>query len=226
MARHFQGRIDYMSEENGNVGREYFSVTVESDGTRTLRCVCEMDLVSLIRDVTYTVDKDFRARDCFVRVTNDHKFVGTGWFLFHDDHVEGEAFTAAEGRVSQRLETDGRVRLFGTHPIAVDIWKCIHVKAANPGQVQLLDNCVNSSAVLNGASGPLLGRKSYEMVYRGKEKVTVPAGTFDCEYFDWRTGTGRTLQLYTTPGDWLPIKTVVPEGKRWYELAAFSEVRK
>ena len=64
------------------------------------------------------------------------------------------------------------------------------------------------------------------MVYRGKEKVTVPAGTFDCEYFDWRTGTGRTLQLYTTPGDWLPIKTVVPEGKRWYELAAFSEVRK
>ena len=51
-------------------------------------------------------------------------------------------------------------------------------------------------------------------------------GNVGREYFDRRTGTGKTLQLFTTPGDWLPIKTVVPEHKRWYELAEFREFRK
>ena len=224
MARMYQGKIGYFSEEKGEIGREFFTVTIEEDGTRTLRCVCEMDLVSLIRDVTYTVDKDFRAIDCFVRVTDNHKFVGSGWFRFTDTMAEGEAYTAAEGRVSQKIETNGRVRLFGTHPIAVDIWKCAHAKATNPGIVQVVDSCMNCSSVLNGASGPLLARKHYDMVYQGPAKVTVPAGTFDCQHFDWRTGTGRTLNLYTTPGDFLPVRTVVPEGKRYYDLLEFREI--
>jgi hypothetical protein len=83
---------------------------------------------------------------------------------------------------------------------------------------------MNCSAVLNGASGPLLARKRYDMVYVGPEAVTVPAGTFACEHFDWRTGTGKTLRLYTTPGDWLPVRTVVPEGRRHYDLLEFREV--
>ena len=224
MARKFRGTVSYMSDEGGEFGREYFSVSVEKDGTRTLRCVCEMDNVGLIRDVTHTVDKNFVPIDCYVRVSNDHKFVGSGWFRFTDTYVEGEAFTVAEGRVSQRLGLTKPARLFGTHPICIDIWKCAHVAAANPGEVQVLDGCVNSSSVPNGASGPLLAGKSYDMVYRGPQSVTVPAGTFECQSFDWRTGTGRTLQLYTSSGDYLPIKTVVPEGKRYYELVEFEDL--
>lgn len=226
MARFFRGKVSYMSETTGEFGREFFTVSVEDDGTRTLRCVCEMDNVSLIRDVTYTVDKNFMPTDCYVRVSNEHKLVGSGWFRFTDNAAEGEAFTVAEGRVSQRLATPGRIKLFGTHPICIDIWKCVHAQATKPGEVQVVDNCMNSSAVTNGASGPLLGRKSYDMVYCGPEKITVPAGTFDCQHFDWRTGTGRTLQLYTATADYLPVKTVVPEGKRYYELVELEEFRR
>jgi hypothetical protein len=225
MARMYQGKIGYFSEEKGDIGREYFTVTVENDGTRTIRCVCEMDLVGLIRDVTYTIDVNYRAMDCFVRVTNERKFVGSGWFRFTDSFAEGEVFTAADGRVSQKLETQGRVPLFGTHPIAIDILKCAHVKAANPGVPQPIEGCMNSSAVLNGASGPLLAPKRYDLTYRGLEKITVPAGTFACEHFDWPTGNGRTLNLFTTRGDWLPVRTVVPEGKRYYNLVEFREIR-
>jgi hypothetical protein len=196
----YEGKITYHSEEAGETGREYFNVSVENDGTRTLRSVCEMDQVNLIRDVTYTVDKDFRA--------------------------EGEAFSVAEGRVTQRLECNGRVRLFGTHPIVIDIWKCVHVKAENPGRLQVLDGCMNCPPVTNGASAPLLAYKRYDMYYQGRAKVTVPAGTFDCEHFDWKTGNGRTLQLYTAPGDWLPVRVVVPEGKRFYQLAELRETRR
>ncbi|MDX2221742.1 MAG: hypothetical protein SFV21_03270 [Rhodospirillaceae bacterium] len=226
MARFYRGTINYISEAGGEFGREYFSVSVERDGTRTLRCVCEMDNVALVRDVTYTVDANFLPIDCYVRVSNDHKFVGSGWFRFTDTGVDGEVETVAEGRVTQHLPTPGRARLFGTHPICIDIWKCAHVQAARPGEVQLLDNCVNSSSVPNGASGPLLARKSYDMVYQGREQVTVKSGTFDCQYFHWRTGTGRTLQLYTATADYLPVKTVVPEGKRYYELVEFEELNR
>ena len=225
MARRYEGKVGYFGEGGVETGREFFTVTVHPDGTRTLRSLCEMDQVSLTRDVTYTVDKDFRSIDCFVRVINENKFVGSGWFQFNDTHAVGESFTAADGRISQKLPSNGRVRLFGTHPIVIDIWKCAHVKAADPGKLQVLDNCMNCSPVTNGASGPMLYYKQYNMYYQGKQKVTVPAGTFDCEFFHWDTGTGRTLHLYSNPGDWLPVRVVVPEGKRYYELLELREIR-
>jgi hypothetical protein len=225
MSRAYRGKIDYVNDETGAFGREYFSVTVFDDGTRTLRCLCEMDHVNLVRDVTYTVNADFKPIDCFVRVVNQGKFVGSGWFRFTDSMAEAEVHTAADGRTRQRHDTPGRVNLFGSHPIAVDIWKCAHTKTDRPGQVQRVDNCMSSSPVENDASGPLLFPKFYDMIYHGPEKVTVASGTYDCERFAWATGTGRTLDLYTVPGDYLPVRTLVPERKRRYELVEFEKLR-
>jgi hypothetical protein len=225
MARLYRGKIAYIHEETGEFGREFFSVTVHDDGTRTMRCVCEMDHVKLTRDVTYTVRADFKPLDCFVRVVNQDTFVGSGWFRFAENFAEAEVLTAADGRLRQRHETPARVNLFGSHPICIDIWKCTQVKAERPGDVQRLDNCLSSSPVENGASGPLLFPKFYDMTYRGREKVTVPSGSHDCEHFAWLTGTGRTLELYTVPGDWLPVRTVVPERKRRYDLVEFERIR-
>ena len=220
--RLYRGKLSYAHKEEGEFGREWFSVTVQPNGIRTMRCLCEMDHVALTRDVTYTVDKDFLPIDCFVRVTNENKFVGSGWFQFHDSWASAEVHTAAEGRISQRFETQGRAKLFGTHPISIDIWKCVHVRTALIGETQIVTNCFSSSLVANGASGPLLIPKTYAMTYRGKDKIDVPAGSFDCEHFDWDTGTGRTLNLFTQPGDWLPVRTEVPEFGRFYELVEFE----
>lgn len=225
MTRSFRGKINYVSDDTGEFGREYFSVTVFPDGTRTLRSQCEMDHVNLTRDVTYTVGADFKPIDCFVRVINQDKFVGTGWFRFTDTYAEAEVHTAAEGRTRQRHDTPGRVKLYGSHPIAVDIWKCAHTKMADSGKVQRVDNCMSSSPVENGASGPLLFPKYYEMIYHGPERVSVKSGSYDCQHFSWLTGTGRTLELYTVPGDYLPVRTIVPERKRRYELVEFETIR-
>lgn len=225
MSRSFRGKLSYSSDETGEFGREFFSVTVYDDGTRTLRCQCEMDHVKLIRDVTCTVGPDFKPIDCFVRVVNQDKFVGSGWFRFTETYAEAEVYTAADGRTRQRHDTPGRVKLFGSHPIAIDIWKCAHTKMENPGALQRVDNCMSSSPVENGASGPLLFPKFYDMTYRGPEEVKVASGTYQCQHFAWSTGTGRTLELYTTPGDFLPVRTVVPERKRRYELVEFETLR-
>jgi hypothetical protein len=225
MSRLYRGKIVYAHEDEGEFGREWFTVTVEDDGSRTLRCLCQMDPVRLTRDVTCSVDASFRPRDCFVRVVNEAEFVGSGWFRFSDDHVEGEIVTAKEGRISQKFATPGRANLFGTHPICIDIWKCVHVEADKPGETQKLENCFSSSLAVNGASGPMLTPKTYDLTFRGRDKVSVGAGTFDCVHFDWDTGTGRTLNLYAQPGDWLPIKTVVPERRRYYELVEYEVLR-
>jgi len=224
MERAYRGVVSYGHETDGTTGRESFHVTVHADGSRTLRCVCEMDNIPLIRDVTYSVNDRFEALDCFVRLSAYGAFIGSGWFRFTDTMAEGELVSAKEGRVSQRIETPGRVKLFGTHPLCVDIWKCAHTPAERPGEVQPLTNCFSSSLAPSGASGPMMVDKTYDMTFRGTETVTTPAGTFDCLHYSWDTYTGRTLQMHTVPGDWLPVRVRVPEVGRVYELIEFEEL--
>lgn len=223
MARKYRGVIRYGHEQDGRSGQEIFHATVHDDGSRTLRCLCEMDQVPLVRDVTYTVNAQFEAMDCFVRVVDRGAFVGSGWFRFTDEFAEGEVFSAKEGRLSQHIQTPGRVKLFGSHPICIDIWKCAHTPPENPGVVQPLTNCFSSSLAPNGASGPLMTGKSYDMTFIGAEQVQTEAGQFDCLTYSWDTYTGRTLVMSTAPGDWLPVRVRVPEAGRVYELVEFAQ---
>jgi hypothetical protein len=199
-----------------------FSVTVHADGSRTLRCQCWMDQVPLVRDVTYTVNERFEAMDAFVRVFAKGAFVGSGFFRFTDSLAEGEVITAQEGRVSQRIETPGRVKLFGTHPISVDIWKCTHTAPERVGVKQPLTNCFSCSLAPAGASGPMLTAKSYDVEFEGRERKDVPAGSFDCLRYNWDTYTGRTLVMHAAGEDWLPVSVRVPEVGRYYELVELT----
>jgi hypothetical protein len=218
MTRNYRGEIRYGHEVDGETGRERFEVTVHDDGSRTLRCICWMDKVPLVRDVVYTVNDKFEAVDCFVRVVSEGAFVGSGWFRFGEDFAEGEVSTAREGRISQRVSTPGRVKLFGSHPISIDIWKCVHTAAERPSEIQPLTNCFSSSLAPNGASGPLLVDKRYDVIFEGHEAVAVPFGQLDCRRYNWNTYTGRTLVMRTAGRDWLPVSVRVPETGRVYEL--------
>ena len=74
---------------------------------------CEIDdRPAVMRDITYSLDEKIRLpTDCFVRISVDDQFMGSGWFNFIDDHAECETTTAQEGRVSQKMKTDGRLKL-------------------------------------------------------------------------------------------------------------------
>jgi len=67
--RSYRGRVDYIHDDIGERGREWFSVTVQPDGMRTLRSQCEMDDTRILRDVIYTVDGQWRPIDSYVRIT-------------------------------------------------------------------------------------------------------------------------------------------------------------
>lgn len=197
--RTFRGRIDYIHRKDGEIGREWFSVTVQPDGHRTLRAHCEMDDVELLREVVQTHDPGWLPVDAFVRLTQYGSFVGSSWFNFVDDGIRCEGVTADAGRFSQWLPTDGRVRLFASHPVAADGMQCAAYDHDSPERIQTIRPWANSSPRPDGASGPMaaIGKKVIE--YMGVEEVTVPAGTFEARHYS----------LHPSRPDWTPLETWV-----------------
>lgn len=221
-----QGLISYRlgtpETQGAWFGREHFSVSLFENGMRTLRAVCEFEDVGLVRDVTYTLDAAFRPLECYVRVAFQTKPVGSGWFRFTETSAEGEAFTAGEGRVRQRFELSEPVRAFGTHPICSDMLRLAHLRTEVPGAEQVLTNCMNSSGLSYGESGPLLSPRSYRYVHRGPQSITTEAGRFDAQAFEWKVREGKTLLLWTLKPDHLPVRLYFPEGGKIYDLVSLT----
>ncbi len=204
--RTIRGRIDYIRDHAGTSGREWFTVTVQPNGDRTLRSQCEMDDVDLLRDVVQTVDGEWRPVDSFVRLTQRGAFMGAGWFHFTDQAVECEAYTVAEGRASQVIETGERVRIFASHPLMTDGWQCAAFDHGSSEATQKIAPWANSSPRPDGGSGPLAAVGHKIIDYVGEETVSVPAGTFDCRHY----------RLHTSNPDAPPLETWVTGDDRQF----------
>ncbi|MEQ8248543.1 MAG: hypothetical protein RID42_12770 [Alphaproteobacteria bacterium] len=180
--RTYRGRIDYIHDDIGERGREWFTVTVQPDGSRTLRSHCEMDDTRILRDVVYTVDKEWRPIDSYVRLTVAEEFMGAAWFRFGPTNVECEGYTAKEGRISQKVPVMEWPRSFGAHPVVCDIW---HLGAWDwsSGEAEQGWASIMSSPLPNGASGPMIGRGKFRAQLVGDEEMTVPAGKFQVKHF-------------------------------------------
>lgn len=158
--RAYRGRMVYLTGGK-ETGREFFSVTVQPDGTRSLRAQCEMDDDRLLRDVVLTVDADWRPVDAFIRLSLEEATVGSTWFRFGDGYAEAQGWTATQGRFQQRISTDGRAAFFGTHALHCDAWVAGRLRLhRGPEPFRFCD--FTCSTLANGGSGP--------------ELIEVPAG--------------------------------------------------
>lgn len=181
--RVYRGRVDYVRDGKGVSGREWFSISVSATGDRTLRAQCEMDDIGLLRDVVQTVSKDWLPRDAYVRLAQHGKFLGVGWFKCDATSIACEAFTLAEGRISQRTETGRPVRILASHPLTTDGWQCAAFDHAQPARTQTIEPWANTSPRPDGGSGPMIGMGQKVIEYVGEERITVPAGTFDTRHY-------------------------------------------
>ena len=228
--RHYSGKIVYIGDEVGERGREWFDVTVEPDGTRTLRAKCEIDgstvhNTRLLRDVTLTLDANWLPQDAFVRISANDRFMGSSWFRFGEGFVECEGFTAGEGRFSQRVEVESWPRSFGAHPVVCDIWHLAGWDWSSPEKSQRWKT-IMSSPLSSGASGPMIGKSGIHAEYLGKEKVTVKAGTFDTHHFVYpltRTPGYTPEHIWYAGDDLLFVKLRWDHLKTTYELAEYRE---
>jgi hypothetical protein len=223
--RSYRGTVLYLTDGVGEMGREFFHVTIQPDGTRTLRAVCEMDDDRLLRDVVITLGPDWRPRDAFVRLTVNEAFVGSSWFRFADAVAECEGVTTAEGRISQRFDMPEPAKSFGTHPVHSDAWGLSDFKRRIPGEVEESDGTVFASSFLpNGGSGPLLlpARGRAKRRYIGVEPITVPAGTFSAHRFQFLVDNLAPIEIWATAEDCIPLRLRWDHLRQTYDLVELS----
>jgi len=223
--RSYSGKVLYLTDGKGEMGREMFYVTIQPDGTRTMRAVCEMDDDRLLRDAVMTVDKDWRPVDAFVRLTIEEKFYGSSWFRFTDDTAECQGYTMKEGRINQVFETNGRTESFGTHPVHGDAWGLAEFKTRTPGEIaQRTGPGFSSSHQPNGGSGPyLMPSANYiKRKYIGLEDITVPAGKFKAAHFQMVFEQYPPIDIWATPEDCIPVRLRWDLLKQTYDLVELS----
>ena len=185
-----RGTLRYTSKKtdrmNAERGREFFTLTKQSDGLSTLHAHCEIDdEPDVIRDVTATFETETMTPvDGFVRISVGSKFEGCGWFQFDNHHARCNVFNATSGPESVELKTEVRTPWFGHHAIINDgFLSRFFPLDAKPGK-RRMKQVMMSSPDHRGATGPMLFPLSFGVVYVGDETLTVGAGTFDARKFE------------------------------------------
>ena len=185
-----RGTLRYTSKKtdrmNAERGREFFTLTKQSDGLSTLHAHCEIDdAPDVIRDVTATFETETMAPvDGFVRISVGSKFEGCGWFQFDNHHARCNVFNATSGPESVELKTEVRTPWFGHHAIINDGFLSRFFPLNAKPEKRRMKQVMMSSPDHRGATGPMLFPLSFGVVYVGDETVTVGAGTFDARKFE------------------------------------------
>ena len=211
------GRIGYRHRDGGAVwGFEDWSLTRDADGVRTLVAHCEMAFGedAVVRDSTLSVDAAFQPLDAYVRVCNHGRWTGAGWFRFADDEAEGESWNAEDGRLSQRAAIQRPMRGFGIHALMGDGWlSATFPFDEGPGHEHFFGDNLLHSLHHFGATGPKLEVSTSGLRYEAREKVTVPAGTFDCHRVAFVGMTNAhppyTMWISADDGDFLYVRGTV-----------------
>ncbi len=229
--REVHGTIAYTSRRPGQHGalrgHERFAFTHHRDGSSVLRAHCfiaEPD-PCVMRDVTLGLGPDRRPTDCTVRLVVGDTFMGSGWFRFGADFIECESVGPSIGRVSQRVSLEAPLDGFGTHPIVADghflgQWDWT-AQARRTFRMWL------PSPDHRGATPPLLAPVTIDGVFQGRERIKVPAGSFDALHLQFldsgasgMTGTHPPYDVWITDD----ADAVFLQGgvggymQTWYEL--------
>lgn len=216
-----RGEICYTSNKPGREGmvrgREYFNVTHQADGVRVIHAHCEIDdAPNVIRDVMMSLDADWYPIDCSVRLTVGDRYEGTGLMFLNEGEACCETVNRRDGRITQRIKLDGRVRWLGAHPICGDAM-CLKIYdlSQGPGR-QFFPNLMLTSPDHRGATGPMLFTLGFGIEYVGKERITVAAGTFDALHFRYVDTAGQLPEEHppydvwcTDDGEYLFLKGAV-----------------
>lgn len=183
------GTIRYTSKKPERLdeerGRETFTLTQQPDGVDVLQAHCEIDdEPKVVRDVVLALDHaTSHPIDCSVRLSVGHRFEGSGWMRFSDRQLECESWNQRDGRITQRIDVDSPVRWLQSHPIVGDaLLMKLYDLSRGPGKI-FFEDLYLTSPDHRGATGPLLFRTGFSIVYVGDEDIEVEAGAFRARRF-------------------------------------------
>lgn len=209
--RFYAGVVESIGDTAGLRGIERFSVSVAPDGSRTLHATCEIFDRAVSKDIVYTVGRDFRPIDAYVRLIKDGSLLGAGWFRFDAALAELQAWNRTLGRIEQRIALQSPVPTFGPHPLSCDVWHLAAYDHTRGERIQALEGTMLSSLEHDGCSGPMLHPIRFGIEYRGRERLTVRAGTFEVDRYCFHLGGTLPVEhpleeLWCIPEDFIIVR--------------------
>jgi hypothetical protein len=219
--RNYFARIAYLTHGVGETGREEISVSVQSDGSRTLRAQCEMDDFDLLRDVLQTVDQNWRPIDSYVRLTIGGVLSGAAWYLFDDCQAECHGFSGSSGPFKDVQTTEQPIQSFGSHSLQNDAWLIARVRSCGGDLDSLIGSSFTTSLSSNGGTGPALVRVPpgrLQIRDLGDEVVTVQAGRFDTHHIRVEVEGVDSFDIWAAGEDCLPVRLTSDGLGQTYEL--------
>lgn len=218
----YAGRISYIDRDGREWGREAFSATVHDQG-RTLRALCEMDEARLHREVTWSLDRELRPRDGFVRLTRAGVTIATCWYLVDGVRVECEGVTQDHGRISRVATASRPIQFLGMHPLTGDSIIAAARGTDEPGVERRVMIAANSLAHL-GDEGLDVQLLKPLVAFVGEERIEVAAGSFDARRYTirWSETMPHKTDFWVTADDCLPLLTIVPALGERYEMVEFE----
>jgi hypothetical protein len=196
-------------------GTERFRLTVHPDGTRTMTMSNDMFARNGQLTVVLRAAADFRPLSAYVSYWTAAGYKGQALIDVQGDRLELLSLGPA-GRHTQSIAAPQKLSL-ATQPISADGWHMWYADAAakgpqTDGRVFALDAGADLSRPILGQLRPF----GFEAV--GREKVTVPAGTFDA--IKYRTDS--LGELWVATEDRILVRTLHTERGNEYVLTEYK----
>jgi hypothetical protein len=190
-------RIRFMTTRAGRTferGRETASYDFHDDGLITYHVSSHSDDPRIARDAIYTLDRQYRPLEAFVRLQVDGRHEGSGWFRFEPGQVGSETFNATKGRASTLTPIDSPVRAFVAHPVSTDVMLAAAWDRGGAKRQQLVGT-YTSSVDPYGRVGPSLAPSDSWLEYAGRETVQIPGGPVESDRYELFTAADATEPL-------------------------------
>jgi hypothetical protein len=217
------GRIEIV--ELGEAPRPYerFTITLNPDGSRTLRTVTRSPAGDLLRDVNMMVGADWRPIEGMGRLFLKGELAGTVLRRVSGDRLDSYLWRPGEAMDHAVLEAPENMTL-GFHPITGDAWKTNLLSTAHHEPQEVVVYTVSNTWYGGTLSHGHLLRSS--AAFEGRETLDLPIGRTPCERFLWTPRPGKALLIWRTGEARLLARMEVVSGERpgtVYQLAAVDE---
>lgn len=189
-------------------GRETWTLTVQADGSRTLRSFYDGGRDAQQINVIYRVDAAFHFLDAFSTAYSKGKLLGSGFYVADGSLLRVTTRGAAGFRAEDLPLPQGYSVLL--HPPSLDGWHFGRYDSTAGGRQKL------PTFIYGGVDGgPRLAQFPITLEYVGRETITVPAGTFETDHYHF----GKDTEVWLMGPDHTMVRHEYRAADTRFELA-------
>jgi|GEM_PF-3126330 len=171
-----------------NCGTSDWTMTIQTDGSRTLRVLNERDVSGAQNNILLRVDSNFRPLEAFAQTYSSGSMLGSGFFVVDGTSLK-VTVTGAEGLQQYTEDVPEKFSLL-LHPPPADGWHFGQHYDHEKGGVQMGAICG-----LGGVPGGVMCKtRDRAMEFLGKATLEVGAGTFETDHYKF----GENTEIWTT----------------------------